>query len=199
MHTSALPFKVNRLRSQATTCTSTFVRSSNQFHSSWRPGPNHTPRMWTGPSLQRKGPGRRTLPLQALNCKPSLLSKLTLAPATFSYLATAYFTANMSQRLKTKTVISSANTEIFARTLLVSKILRRARPSLSSLIQSKDVVKRGQGTAFPDRSLDHKSLRTPPVHLRYSMLIHLWNSDSNPAVSRTAARNRRSTLSKALD
>ena len=57
-HTSALPFKVNRLRSQATTCASTLVHTSNQFRSSWRPGPNHTPRMRTGPSLQRKGHGR---------------------------------------------------------------------------------------------------------------------------------------------
>ena len=129
-HTSALPFKDNRLRSQATTRASTLPRTSNQFRSSWRPGPNHTPRMRMGPSLQRKGPSRGTLPLQEPNRKPSLLSKLTLAPATFSYLATASFTATMSRRLDTKTVIS-------ARTLPLSKILRRAggaplSPSLRS-------------------------------------------------------------------
>ena len=97
-------------------------------------GPKPHPRMQTGPSLQRKGPGRETLLLQAPNCKPSLLSKLTLAPATFSYLATTSFTATMSRRLDTKTVISSANAEILARTLLLSKIPHRAGrapPSLS--------------------------------------------------------------------
>ena len=137
-HTSALPFKDNRLRSQATNRASTLARTSNQFRSSWRPGPNHTPRMQTGPSLQRKGPGRGTLPLQAPNRKPSLLSKLTLAPATFSYLATASFTATISRRLDTKTVISSANAEIFARTLPLSKIPRRAgRAPLSLSLRSR--------------------------------------------------------------
>ena len=123
-HASVLPFKDNRLRSQATTCASTLARTSNQLHSSWRPGPNHTPRMRTGPSFQRKGPCRGTLPLQAPNRKPSLLTKLTLAPATFSYLTNASFTATISRRLDTKTVISSANTEILARTLPLSKIPR---------------------------------------------------------------------------
>ena len=55
-----------------------------------------------------------------------LLSKLTLAPATYSYLATASFTATMSRRLDTKTVISSANAEILARTLPLRKIPHRA-------------------------------------------------------------------------
>ena len=138
VHTSALPFKDNRLRSQATTRASTLARTSNQLHSSWRPGPNHTPRMRTGLSLQRKGPGRGMLPLQAPNRKPSLLSKLTLAPATFSYLTTASFTATMSRRLDTKTVISSANVEIFARTLPLSKIPRRAgRAPLSLSLRSR--------------------------------------------------------------
>ena len=132
-HTSTLPFKDNRLRSQATTRASTLARTSNQFCYSWRPGPNHGPRMWMGPSLQQKGPGRGTLPLQAPNHKPSLLLKLTLAPASFSYLATASFTATMSRRQDTKTVISSANAEILARMLRLSKIPRRAGPAPLSL------------------------------------------------------------------
>ena len=131
-HSSALPFKDNRFRSQATTYASTLARISDQLRSSWRPGPNHTPRMRTGLSLQRKGPGWGTLPLQAPNRKPSLLSKLTLAPATFSYLATAFYTANMSRRLDTKTMISSANAEILARTLCkIPRRAGRAPPSLS--------------------------------------------------------------------
>ena len=48
-HTSALPFKDNRLRNQAPTWASTLARTSNQFRSSWRSGPNYTPRMQTGP------------------------------------------------------------------------------------------------------------------------------------------------------
>ena len=122
-HTSSLPFKDNRLRNQVPTWASTLARTSNQFHFSWRSGSNHTPRMRMGPLLQRKGP-----PLfQAPNRKPSLLSKLTLAPATFSYLLTAFFIANMSRRLDTKTVISSAYAEILAWTLPAKRIPHRAR------------------------------------------------------------------------
>ena len=125
-HTSALPFKNNRLRNQAPTWTSTLARTFDQFRSSWRSGPNHTIRMQTGLSLQRKGPGRRPHFFQAPNLKPTLLSKLTLAPATFSYLSTALFTANMSRRLDTKTVISSTYAEILAWTLPANGIPRRA-------------------------------------------------------------------------
>ena len=79
-----------------------------------------------GPSLERKGPGRGMAPFQVPNHKPSLLSKLTLAPAPFSYLAIASFTAGMSMRRDTKTVISSAYAEIFARTRPAKGIPRRA-------------------------------------------------------------------------
>ena len=122
-HTSTLPFKDNLLRSKATTCDSTLARTSNQFRSSGRPGPNHTPeRPWKGDA-----------PPQAPNRKPSVLSKLTFVHATFSYLSTAIFTAIMSRRLDTNTVMSSANAEILARTLPVSKIPRRAGQAPSSL------------------------------------------------------------------
>ena len=53
----------------------------DQFRSSWRSGPNHIPRMQTGPSLQRKGPGRVSLPLQAPSRKPLLL----VCPSMSSY------------------------------------------------------------------------------------------------------------------
>ena len=69
--------------------------------------------MRTGPSLQRKGPGRVSLPLQAPCRKSSLLSKLTLAPAIRSYSPTAFFTASIPRRRDTKTVIPSANAETF--------------------------------------------------------------------------------------
>ena len=50
-----------------------------------------TSRIQTGPSLQRKGPGRVLLPLQEPSCKTSLLSKLTMAPAIRSYSPTTFF------------------------------------------------------------------------------------------------------------
>ena len=79
-HTSALPFKDIRLRSQVPTWASILACTFDQFCSNWRLSPNRTPSMQTGPLLQRKGPGRVLLPFQAPNRKPSLLSKFILAP-----------------------------------------------------------------------------------------------------------------------
>ena len=122
-HAFVLPFKDNLLESQVPTCAFTLACTSDQFHSSWRSGPNHTARMRMGPSLQRKGPGRVSLPLQAQSRKPSLLSQLTLAPAI------RLFTAFISRRRDTNTVISSANAE----TLVVKGTPRRAGFFPSSL------------------------------------------------------------------
>ena len=91
-HTDHLPFKEKYLRSQVTTFEATLACTSDQFCSSWRPGPNHTARILMGLSLQQKGPDRGTPPLHAPNHKPSLLSKLILSSAICSYIATAFFT-----------------------------------------------------------------------------------------------------------
>ena len=132
-HTNALPFIDNRLRNQVPTRASTIAYTSNQLRSSWGPGPNHTPKMQRGLSLQWKGLGRGTLPLQALNCKTSLLPKLILTLVTFSYLSNAFFTASMSIRWDTKNVISSAYAETFALTRPAKGTPRRAGLALSSL------------------------------------------------------------------
>ena len=96
-------------------------------------GPNHTPRMHTSPSLQRKGPGRGTPPLQAPNRRPSHSSKLILAPATSSYFFIAFFIAFMSDRRDIKTVISSAYTKIFILTRTAKRTPRRAGFAVPSL------------------------------------------------------------------
>ena len=112
-----------------------FWWTSDQFRFIWRSGPNHTPRMRMGSLLQRKSPGRVSLPLQVPSRKPLLLLKLTLAPATRSYSATAFFTALISRRPGTKTMISSANAETLAVRGPAKGIPRRAgfppSPSLS--------------------------------------------------------------------
>ena len=110
-HTSVLPFKDNRFRSQIPN----WVCTSEQFRSSWSQGPNDTPRMQMIPSLQQKGLRRVTPPLQPLSRKPSLFSKLILAPAIFSYLATNFFTASMFKRLGSKIEILSVYADTFAK------------------------------------------------------------------------------------
>ena len=107
-------FKDNLLESHIPTWAFTLACTSDQFRSSWRFGPNNTPRMRTGLSLQRKDPGSVSLLLQVPSRKPSLLSKLILAHAIRSYSPTAFFTAFLSRRRDTKTVISSANAETLA-------------------------------------------------------------------------------------
>ena len=168
-HASALPFKDNLLESQIPTWAFTLVCTSNQFRSSWRSGPNHTPRMRMGPSLQRKGPGRVLLPLQAPSSKPSLLSKLTLGPAIRSYSTTASFTAFISRRQDTKTVMSSA------------------KPAQEGL-QCEDIEKRRQGAALPDRTLDREYPRTPSVHLHNCLRVMVHHA--NPSES-GSLQNRR--------
>ena len=71
-----------------------------------------------------EGLWQRGAPPPGTQTQTFALVKLTLAPATFSYLSTAIFTATMSKRQDTKTVMSSANAEIFARTLPVREIPR---------------------------------------------------------------------------
>ena len=125
-HTSALPFKDNRLRFYLSPY---FQPISLQLEA----GPEPHPEEADGFDNPAEGPWKEDAPLQAPNCKPSLLSKLTLSTATFSYLSIATFTAIMFRRWDTKTVMSSAYAEIFARTLPVSVIPRRAGQIFSSL------------------------------------------------------------------
>ena len=132
VHTSALPFKDKRLRNQVPTCTSTFACIFNQFRSSWRPGSNHTPRMRMGPSLHRKGPGRRAPFLQAPNCRSLLFSKLILAPAICSYQRN-HLLHRLFVCLDTKTVISSAYEDTLAPRQPVKRIPSRSGFASSSL------------------------------------------------------------------
>ena len=114
VHAPALLFKDNLLESEVPSWASTLASTPDQFRSSWRSGLNYTPRMRTGLSLQWKGPGRGSLLLLVPSRKPSLLSKLTLALAILSYSPTAFFTAFLSRRQDTNTMISSANAETLA-------------------------------------------------------------------------------------
>ena len=98
-------------------------------------------------------------------------------------------------------------------------IYRHTHPSPSTLQAPKylvrpvkktfgaGVLKRGHRERRQKATLPGRS-RTPPTFpftcttacgLWYVMLIHLWNSGLNPAVSKTDTKNRWSTLSKALD
>ena len=157
VHTSAWPFKDKRFQRQVPTCTSTLAHTSNQFHSSQRLGLNHTPRMQTGLSLQQKGPARGTPPLQAPSHRPSLLSKLILAPATSSYLLTAFFTAFMSNRQDTKTVISSAYAETFILTQPAKSTPRRAGFAIPSPCSPAP-------PSFAELQFESGGLQKPMVH-----------------------------------
>ena len=171
VHTSAPPFKDNRLRSQVPTWAATLAYASDQFRSSWSPKPNHTPRMRMGPSLQRKGPGRGMTPLQAPRRKPSLLSKLILVPAICSYLATTFFTAFMSKRQDTKTDIISVRGYLCQKRTN-KRNAAQGRPCFlipkptEQGIQSADIVKRRQVEILPDRPL-----QVLPVHLHHCLRV----------------------------
>ena len=131
VHTSTFPFKDNHLRIWV----STLVCLSDHFRSSWRLGQNRTPRMQTVPSLQWKGLGRRTPPLQTPSRTSSLLSKLIFVLAICSYLATAFFKVSIPRQWDTMTGISSAHADTFAQRGSAERMLRRTRLAFSSLSQ----------------------------------------------------------------
>ena len=147
-----------------------------------------------GPSIHRKGPGRVSLPLQAPSRKPSLLSKLTLAPAIRSYSPTAFFTAFISRRRDTKTVISSSNAETLAVRGPAKGTPRRAGFVSSSLsLRSRDIEKRRQGAALPDRMFDREGLRTPSVHLHHCLrvVVHHVNPSAELRLESSSLQNSR--------
>ena len=201
-HPSALLSKDNLFRSQVPTRAFTLACTSDQFRSSCRSGPNHTPRMRTGPSLQRKGSGRVSLPVQAPSRKPLLLSKLTFAPAIRLCPVTAFYTASMSRRRDTKTMMSSANAKTLAKRGPAKGTPRRAGFAPSSLSlrsrSSKGRTYRRGDRGHPcqtNRSIANATERLPFTcttawGLWFIMLIHLRNSDLNLAVSKTDAKNR---------
>ena len=116
----------------------TFARTSDQFRSSWRPGPNHTPSMQIGQSIKRKGPGRGVPPLPAPNLRPFLLSKFILAPTVCSYLKITLFTTSMSKRWDTKTMIWLVYVQTFPHWSPTKGTPRRARfAPLSLCLQSR--------------------------------------------------------------
>ena len=147
--------------------------------------------MLTGPSLQRKGPGRGTPRLQAPSRRPLLLSKLTLAPATYSYLLHNVYVR--TAELKNcdiigeigdpcSDMIDKRNSDQRRICLFISKPTKQG-------LQGKELEKGRQGATLPDRPLNREGLRVLSVHLHhcrvlwYRMLIHLRNSDLNPVVS----------------
>ena len=133
-----------------------------------------------GPSLHRKGPGRVSLLLQAPSCKPSLLSKLTLAPAIRLYSPTDFFTAFISRRRDTNTVISSANAETLAVRGPAKGILHRAGFVPSSLsLRSEDI--------------DRECPRTSSVHLHHCLrvVVHHANPSAELRLESGSLQNSR--------
>ena len=154
--------------------------------------------MHTGPSLQRKGPGRVLLPLQAPSRKTSLLSKLTLAPAIRSYSTTASFTSPISWQWDTKTVTvisergnpgrKAANEWDRVRGRTCPLIPKPAQEGL----QREDIEKRRQRTALPDRTLDRDLPRTPSVHLHHCLrvMVHHANPSAELRFESGSLQNR---------
>ena len=116
----------------------------------------------------------------------------------------------MSERRDTETVMSSAKADTFDLRRLAPGIPCRPglAPSSLSLRSWGSRAKTESGDrgylCLTNRSIAKYHERFPftcttAVVLSYKMLTHLQNSGSNPAVSRTVARNLWSTLSNVLN
>ena len=196
MHAPAPPFKDNHLESQVPTWASTLACTSDQFRSSLRSGPNHTPRTRMGPSLQRKGPESVSLTLQAPSYKPSLLLTLTLAPAIHSYSPTAFFRAFISGRWDTKTDIINERGNLYHKRANKRDTPQgRIRPLIPKPteqgLQSEDIEKMRKGAALSDRTLDQERPRTLSVHLHHCLrvMVHHANPSAEHRLE-SVAKNR---------
>ena len=143
--------------------------------------------MQIGPSLEREGPRKGTPPHQTLNSKCSLRSKLTLAPTTSSYLAIAFFTASMSKRWDTKTMILTKTETLTLKRPTKWTSIRAGFAFLFLSLRSRSsktrMWRRGdRGQFFQTDCLIEKDPKRFPFtcttvwELRYRMLIHLQSS-----------------------
>ena len=155
--------------------------------------------MRTGPSLQRKGPGRVLLPLQTPSRKPSLLLKLTLAPAIRSYSPTVFFRALYIQAVGYKDcdIISERGNPCRKRASKRDTMQGRICPLIPKPteqgLQSEDIEKRRHGAALPDRTLDCEHSRTPSVHLHLCLrvVVHHANPSAELQFASGSLQNSR--------
>ena len=163
-HNSTQPFKDNRLRSQVPTCASTLVRTSDQFRSSWRPGPNHTLRMHMGPSLPSKHPTTNLHFCQSWpwHLLPFRISQPPLSLPVCPCGGTQRLWCHLHMQIP----------------LLGHSWLRGfcVGPDEQGL-HSEDIEKRRQGAALPEWSLDRKSPQMPSVHLHHRLWVVVHHAD----------------------
>ena len=129
-----------------------------------------------------------------------------MAPAIRSYLPTAFFTAFISRQRDTKTdIIGERGNPCRKRDTAQGRIGPLIPKPTEKGLQSEEIEKRRQRQfCRTEHSIANALQRLPFTcttawGLWYVMLIHLQNSDWNPAVSKTDAKKQWSTLSKALD
>ena len=164
-----------------------------------------------GPSLQRRGPWKSIathpstepqtfafVKIDLGSCNPlvldnNLFHSLYIQPAGYKHCDVISERGNPCRKAASKRDTAQGRTSP-----LIPK------PAQEGL-QREEIEKRRQRAALPDRTLDRDHPERLPFTcttargLWYIMLIHLRNSGSNPPVSKTDAKNRWSTLSKALD
>ena len=173
-HTSTLSFKDNHLRSQVPSRASILACTFDHFRSSWRSGPNHTPRMPTGLSLQRKGPGRVVLPFQEPNRKPLQTFKGDLGPCYLFVPRKPLLHRCYIQ----KTVILSAYADTFAKRGIAKRMLRRAGLALSSLSLWSRIQRRGdkEQPCWTDLSIADAPERFPFTYTTaFNVVVHHVN------------------------
>ena len=108
--------------------------------------------------------------------RPSLLSKLSLAPVTSLYLTNAFVTSVMSRRPETDNDIIGFRRDLRSKTSskgdstwgqICSLIPKTTEPRL----QSKDLEKMGLGATLSDQPLDRENFRTLSIHLHYRLEV----------------------------
>ena len=168
--------------------------------------------MRTGPSLKRKGTWKSIATPPSTEPQTFAFVKIDLGSCNLLVLASCLLHSLYIQAAGYKNCdISSANAETLAVRGPAKGTPRRA----GFVVLSLSLRSRGSRARTQRRGANGQPCRTERSTadtlerlpftcttawgLWYIMLIHLRNSGLNPAVSKTVAKNRWSTLSKALD
>ena len=170
-HTSTLPFKDNRLRSQVPTpYLSPYLQSiSLQLEV----GPEPYPEDADGSVTPAEGPWQGDATHPSTQSQTFALIKIDLG--------TCYFFVPPNRLLHCQYIKSAGHKDSD-----IIDVYRDLRANTASKgestqgwipkpteqgLQSEDIEKRGQGETLPDRSLDRKSLRTLSVHLHQRLQV----------------------------
>ncbi len=154
--------------------------------------------MRTGPSLQRNGPVKVSIPRPTPRTEPKTFAFVKIDHRSCNPLVLANHLLHRLyiQAAATNTLISSANAETLAIRGPAKGTQRTAGLTIHPYAYGAGAPKRGHRKGEKGGSPAGSNARSPTPS---NAFVHLQDSAWNPAVSKTVAKNQWSILSKVSD